>query len=366
MPEAISVLALVTDAYGGYGGIARFNRDLVEALAALDGVGAIDVLPRLAPEGEVPPGPKIRPHAPRRGRILYAATAANCALRRRPRVVLNGHLYHSPLSRIIARAAGARMVSVLHGTEVWSEIPDRLAGPLACSDAVICVSRDTEARIVRRCPSLDGRTVVTYNTLGPAFIPGDREAARARFGIGGEFVILTVARLDGRGGYKGHDRIIPLLSGLRAAGRDVAYLIAGTGPDRSRLEALAAAHAVADRVRFLGKVPAEELPDLYRAADLFALPSTGEGFGIVYIEAMGCGTPAIGLAVGGAPEALGSGSLGTVVAPEEFAEGLRSAVRNVEGMQMAARSDLSRRVHEKFGAAAFRDRVAVMVRDRLG
>ena len=120
-------------------------------------------------------------------------------------------------------------------------------------------------------------------------------------GLEDEFAILTVGRIDPKNnGYKGHDRIIRALPNLRRQDRAVVYLIAGEGDDRARLERLASELGVEDRVRFLGKVPFEDLPDAYRAADLFALPSTGEGFGIVYIEAMACGTPAIGLSMGGA------------------------------------------------------------------
>src|SRR5690606_18991980 len=116
----------------------------------------------------------------------------------------------------------------------------------------------------------------------------------------GQAVIVSVGRLDRRERYKGQDRVIAALPELAAAGLDPLYLVAGSGDDQPRLEALAAAGGVAHRTRFLGKVPAADLPDLYRAADVFALPSTGEGFGIVFLEAMACGAPAVGLAAGGA------------------------------------------------------------------
>ena len=67
---------------------------------------------------------------------------------------------------------------------------------------------------------------------------------------------------------------------------------------------------VADRVRFMGEVGPDILVDAYRMADLFVMPSTGEGFGIAFIEAMACGTPALGLAVCGARDAFGDGELG--------------------------------------------------------
>jgi hypothetical protein len=59
-----------------------------------------------------------------------------------------------------------------------------------------------------------------------------------------------------------------------------------------------------ERVRFLGAVAEGDLPDLYRAADVFVMPSTGEGFGIAFIEAMACGTSAVGLSAKGDRDAL--------------------------------------------------------------
>ena len=70
-------------------------------------------------------------------------------------------------------------------------------------------------------------------------------------------------------------------------------------------------------MRFLGAVDQNCLVDAYRAADLFVMPSTGEGFGIAFLEAMACGTPALGLDVAGARDALADGELGTAVSDED-------------------------------------------------
>jgi phosphatidylinositol alpha-1,6-mannosyltransferase len=352
----VRVLALVTDAFGGYGGIARYNRDMVEALAALPAVQAVEVLPRLAADCETTP-PKVRQHPAIHPRSVYAMAALHLALRIRPTIVFNGHIYHGPLCRIVAALSGAKLVSQLHGTEVWDPLPKRLLKPAEASDLVLAVSRDTREKLLSQSDLDPARVRVVNNTVGAGFTPGDRRAARARFGLNHERVVLTVARLDGRGGYKGHDRIIPLIARLRGQGAEVLYLIAGTGADRPRLEALAAAHGVQDHVRFLGRVPQEDLPDLYRAADLFALPSTGEGFGIAFLEAMACGTPAIGLAVGGAPDALADGELGACVSEAQFPRAFEDALAAATERP----ATLADAVQRRFGLPAFRTRVAEVV-----
>jgi len=126
---------------------------------------------------------------------------------------------------------------------------------------------------------------------------GTRERNRARFGIGAGPVALTVRRLVERMG-------IDLL--IRAASEvpGLHVVIGGDGPLRAELEALAASLKVP--AKFLGYVRDEDLPALYRSADLFVLPTRAlEGFGLVAIEAMACGTPAMGTPVGAIPEVLG-------------------------------------------------------------
>lgn len=348
-PDGPHLLALVTDAYGGYGGIAQYNRDFLGAAARSGLFRSILALPRIAPhdQGGLPSG--LWQERPTKGRLYYGLRALVSALRNRPSIIFNAHVKHGPLALILARLTGTRLVSQLHGTEVWEPLPYFARKALEASDLILTVSRDTRARALAQLRIAPERVVVLNNTVDDAFCPGDRESARRRFGLGEELAVLTVARLDGRGGYKGHDRIIEILPELSGRGLAVTYLVAGTGSDRERLKQLAHDLKVSDRVRFLGMVPTADLLDLYRAADLFALPSTGEGFGIAFVEAMACGTPAIGLAVGGAPDALADGNLGICITPEEFPNALISALKNCN----TRNEGLPQLVRERFGPVSF-------------
>jgi glycosyltransferase involved in cell wall biosynthesis len=171
---------------------------------------------------------------------------------------------------------------------------------LQSSDAVL-----VESEFIRRELKAHHRKVPDRKvTLIPGavdlarFSPdGSREKNRERFGIGSGPVALTVRRLVERMG-------IDLL--LRAAAEvpGLQVVVGGDGPLRAELEALAASLKVP--AKFLGYVKDEDLPALYRAADLFVLPTRAlEGFGLVAIEAMACGTPAMGTPVGAIPEVLG-------------------------------------------------------------
>ena len=139
------------------------------------------------------------------------------------------------------------------------------------------------------------------------------------------------------------------------------YLIAGKGEDRERLEVMASELGVSDSVTFAGFVPDEELADHYRLADVFAMPSTGEGFGIVFLEAMGCGTPVLGGDLDGSVDALDNGKLGLLVDPmsvNAIAEGLISLLRKEGSALWFDRENLSNALREKYGREAFRQRVA--------
>jgi phosphatidylinositol alpha-1,6-mannosyltransferase len=343
-------LALLTDAYGGRGGIAQYNRDAMAALAGFDGVNRIEILPRLAPDppGETPPTVRQRPAVHNRLRYAYAAFRA--AAQTRPDVVFCGHVFMAPLGALVARRARAKLVIQTHGVEAWSRPADWRRRAVEAADLILCVSRFSRAQILSWADVAPERVKVVPCTVSPAYAPGDGAAMRERLGLGGAFALLTVGRLDRNEGYKGHDRIIARLPELRAARPDLVYLIAGEGDDRPRLEALARENRTSDIVRFLGQVPFADLPDLYRASDLFVMPSTREGFGIVFLEAMACGTAALGLARGGAADALADGELGILVSEERLTEALKAALRaTVDG------PDLARRVQERYGRVAFQD-----------
>ena len=347
------ILALMTDAYGSYGGIAQFNRDLLSAFSGSSEVADVRVLVRLSPDGRAQCPPKIRQLPAVANKVLYSLLALWSCLIFRPDVIFCGHLYHGPLANILRKLTGAKLVCQLHGIEVWPKLSAALLASLDQADYVWCVSRDTKRRVDLKSTRPDPNTFVIANTVGDVFVPDDRHAAATKFPSGADKMILTIARLETSEGYKGHDRIIALLSSLQRPDRSVMYCIAGQGPDQARLSALAVAHNVAQHVRFLGKVPFADLPDLYRAADVFALPSTGEGFGIVFLEAMGCGTRSIGLAVGGSPDALGDGVLGDCVSEAEFSSALARALDEPSPDP----EYLSQEVHRRFGRATFNTRV---------
>jgi len=317
MRPSPATLAIVADAYGGRGGIAQYNRDFLGALVEAGCFSSITVLPRQASDSPTLPE-RIEQLTPQPGRIAYSIAALRAALFRQVDVVFCGHLFMAPLASVLARLKGAKLIVQAHGIEAWQR-PSRVQrAALERADLVLCVSRHTRTAVLSWAAIAPERVLVVSNTVREVFTPGDGSTQRAALGLEGKRILLTVGRMDSRERYKGHDRVIAAIPELVAKGHDICYLVVGEGDDRARLEALASNAGVSDRVRFLGALGLQSLVETYRAADLFVMPSTGEGFGVSFLEAMACGTPALGLSVAGSRDALADGELGTAVSEAEL------------------------------------------------
>jgi len=341
-------LCLVADAFAGKGGIAQYNRDFLRSLAKTEISPSIVVLARHAAAEKMATPFKFAQRVPRGGRVAYAISALWLTLRWRPQVLYCGHLNLAPLAAFLAWASRAKLVVQMHGIEAW-QCPGALHQlAVEAADLVLCVSRYTRASILSWAALSPERVCVLPNTVDENFTPGDGSVLRSELGLAGKRIILTVGRMDHRERYKGHDRVSAAIPRLVGQGHDVAYVVVGEGDDRERLAALAEAAGIAERVIFLGPVTLEQLRDAYRMADLFVMPSTGEGFGIAYLEAMACGTPALGLQAAGAVDALADGDLGTLTSEHE----LPAAISD-NFVKPKSPSALAEAVRRRFGPAVF-------------
>jgi phosphatidylinositol alpha-1,6-mannosyltransferase len=150
-----------------------------------------------------------------------------------------------------------------------------------------------------------------------------------QYGLQGKRILLTVSRISRYDRYKGHHRVFAVMPDLLREYPDLVYVIAGDGDGREQLRQLAVEQGIADSVRFVGRVCEAQLPDLYRTADVFVMPSTEEGFGIVFLEAMRSGIPTIGGNGNGTMDPLRDGAAGHAVSCDnrlELLDAIRSAL----------------------------------------
>lgn len=329
------ILALVGDCYGAGGGIARYNQDLFESLAA-DGAEIV-VLPRHGDARGLALPNGIQQRRPVFNRTFYAAAALWAALRYRPfDVVFCGHVFMAPLAWFISHLLGARYWLQGHGTDVWSIRGGMARRAIEAADLVTTVSRATRRSLLGSVDLPPDRARVLPDTVRDMFKPGPTpEQLAKRLQLGPGPILLTVGRLAASERYKGHEQVFAILPTLRAQLPGLVHVVVGDGDDRARLEQRAR-ELTGDpsAVRFLGFVPDEDLPDLYRLADLYVMPSTQEGFGIVYLEAAACGLRVLGGTGGGSGDAIPDGRVGATVDPSD-SEALVAAIVRLLGQGRA-------------------------------
>ncbi|MCR5868609.1 MAG: glycosyltransferase family 4 protein [Aquincola tertiaricarbonis] len=189
-------------------------------------------------------------------------------------------------------------------------------------------------RLIAECPQdrddlvrLYGAQPETISTVPcgvdlSMFGPRDRAQARRRLGLReDEFVVLQLGRLVPR---KGIDNVIRAVGLMDRALKPRLLVVGGESvepderrtPEIARLRAVARDAGVEDLVTFTGRRDVAELPDYYAAADVFVTTPAYEPFGITPLEAMACGTPVVGSAVGGIQYSVVDGVTGYLVPPK--------------------------------------------------
>ena len=227
--------------------------------------------------------------------------------------IVCGHVAQLPVAALAA-PRGATLALVAHGIEIWDPLPPLRRLALRRCDRVYCVSGYTRDRLAANHPWIAPRLRVVPNALDPALLsaplPGPPPADRPP-------TILCVGRLNAADAYKGYDLLLRAFAQLPAAHPSASaprLRFVGDGDDLPRLRALAARLRVADRVEFTGRLSDPGLRQAFADCTCFALPSTGEGFGLVYLEALAAGRPCVAVSAAAVPELI-TPDLGLLAAP---------------------------------------------------
>jgi len=250
-----------------------------------------------------------------RGKGRFVVSALQAA-RRHAKVVLAAHPNLAPIVQAM-RVVAPRMKSIVctHGIEVWEPLPRWRRRALQRATLVLAPSRATAEFVVSLQGVARERVRVLPWGLDPDF--ESKVTAESSGQLPAKFprgrVILTVGRWLATERYKGMDTLIKALPRLLLRWPDIQLVVVGSGDDREWLENIARDSGVQLHVHFFSDITQGELSACYAASDLFALPSRGEGFGFVYLEAMARGKAVIGGAHGGAPEVIQDGVTGYLV-----------------------------------------------------
>ncbi len=365
-------LLVLATKYFGLGGAEAYTRTFAEAIAAS---GAdVEILSFL--EGDVSghDSPvRYLGHVAARSTVPSQMRFVADALRRGRGydLVLCGHVATAPVAQVLRRLVGTPYMVLVHGIDVWGALGPRRRVALQRAARVVAVSRFTARAVVREHHVSEARVSVIHPAVDPVLLQRARVqdgAVRSPDAV----TLLTVARLSAQERYKGCDAVIDALPDAAAAAGPMRYVIVGDGDDRPRLESMARDRHVSDLVLFAGRVPAEELASWYRDSDIFVMPSvaelrpdgwTGEGFGIVYLEAAAFGRPVIAGAGGGAPEAVLDGTTGVVVDGRDRRALVGAIARLAQDRQLRQRmGEAGRRwVAERFTVDRLRAEVAAVI-----
>ena len=348
------------------GGIQHYSLCLIRALRELFPGSFIRVHSKLdAPDFHCFDIARVQVSAhgavPRACRTLtYAAAGLWHAMRERPNLILTTHPHFAKALAHVHRLTGIPFIASAHGLEVWGHLHSGLLSALHAAAGLLPVSEFTRSRMLEEGGFDSDKIHVVPDTFREeAFQPGPKPAyLMQRLGLrANQPVLLTVGRLAASEAYKGQDQVIAALPLIRRMHPDVRYIIAGRGDDEPRLRQCVADQGQQDAVIFAGFVPDSELADYYRLCDAFVMPSTGEGFGIVYLEALASGRPCIVGNQDASPEAIAHGRFGFAVnprSPEEIANAVhRLLSRQHEKPWLHEPETLHREVTKLFGFKSF-------------
>lgn len=247
----------------------------------------------------------------------------------------------------------------IHGIEVWGSQSYRWVSFLNRLDHVVAVSSFTTEQV--RLAGLKTLSSIVPNAVDTGVFTPTSTPARIR-----RNEILICGRMVANEGYKGHQALfgsIPIAENL--LGCSISVRVIGSGDDQPRLEGVVRQLGLTERINFCGRVSNEVLVEAYQHCGLFCMPSyvdrpetgywSGEGFGIVYVEAAACGRPVIASSEGGAPETIISGKTGLLVDPRSsdaighaIAEILTDPVRADEMGQHGRQLAITRFSKEQF------------------
>jgi phosphatidyl-myo-inositol dimannoside synthase len=269
------------------------------------------------------------------GSKIQFALAALRAAGRNPALVIALHPHLTPIVWAMrARNRKFRSMVFTHGVEVWQPLGWPRGAALRRADLVIGPSVDTVNHLISEQGIHPGKVQRLPWGLDPEFearlaagAPHSPPPAFPRTGR----IILTVGRWDPTERYKGADTLIAALPRVLKEAPDTSLVLVGDGDDRPRLEQLARDLGVSEHAHFLYGLAPEQLFACYANCDVFALPSRGEGFGLVFLEAMAHAKPVIGGAHGGIPDIVEDGATGLLVPHGDvarLAQALESLLNN--------------------------------------
>jgi phosphatidylinositol alpha-1,6-mannosyltransferase len=304
----------------GIGGVQNYTKTFVDALREVlgnDRVRIVAVPEQARTRNDRPPA--LRTSA----KIRFFVSAFTSAISWRPNLIICAHVGLAPACSLIHRFTRTPYWVVLYGIEVWGHLTRAKRDALKGAARLVSITRFTLDATVKRHELGETPAVILPPAL-PRQHPPFRNTSDGMSAESERPMVLTVGRISSVERYKGHDVMLEAWPSVLRHVPDAEYWIVGEGDDRKRLELKALELGIAGSLHFAGSVSPEELALCYDRCWVFAMPARtelddlvprGEGFGIVFLEAMAFGKPVVGPRLGAPAEFIRSGEHGLLVDP---------------------------------------------------
>ncbi len=266
------------------------------------------------------------------------------------KIVILSHINLLMVGWMIKKIAPrTKLILIAHGIEIWGDISKGKSMLIGAVDHVWAVSHYTRERVMASHGIPAAKISVLNNCLDP-FLPLSKniavpEALYNRYSISPDNkILLTLTRLSAKEKYKGYDDVITAIAALKDP--SIKYILAGKADheELKQVQQKITDARLESQVILAGFIPEEELAAHFKMSNCYIMPSSKEGFGIVFIEAMYYGIPVIGGNADGTMDALKNGELGTAVTPGNVKE-IGAAIRQVTSYPQHHQPD-----HEKLMA----------------
>jgi phosphatidyl-myo-inositol dimannoside synthase len=324
------------------GGIQNYVRTLVDALNVVVGSERVRVVavardPEVRSDGNLALSASLK--------LRFVASAVATAVSWSPDLIICAHVGLAPAARLIQRITRIPYWLILYGIEVWGDLSPAKVKALRGAERYLTITRFTLDAMAAKHELKEPRASILPPTLPKpraqspdAKVLPRKDSPRP--------TVLTVGRIAASERYKGHDAILDVWPDVLRRVRHGVYLIVGDGDDRARLESRVREMGVTDSVQFAGSVSPEELDACYDRCSIFAMPARteldartprGEGFGMVFLEAMAHGKPVVGPRTGAPTEFIRSGEHGLLVDPANSGEVAGALIELLEDPVRACR-----------------------------
>jgi glycosyltransferase involved in cell wall biosynthesis len=329
---AVQKVLVLAPCLKAVGGVQNYSKTLVAALEEILGrdnvrMVAVPEDPELRKDGSLALSSAVK------ARFFLKALAV--ALIWRPDLVICAHVGVAPVAWTIQKYRRIHYWLVLHGIEVWAKLPPAKEQALRGAQRYMALTRFTlDATIAQHALGKPAAVILPPPFAGArnSSVPPDSASSSSSFSSSSPPsapMVLTVGRLAAAERYKGHDVMLEAWPAILRSVPDAEYWIVGDGDDRSELESLAKDLGIADSVHFTGTLSGDELHAAYDRCRVFAMPARtklngdgpqGEGFGIVFLEAMSHAKPIVAPRTGAPAEFIRTGEHGWLVDPSDRQE----------------------------------------------